>query len=400
MASFDPAAATATYLAALSPEQHARAHDYTVGGHWLLLWGWLATVVAAILILKSGVLLRLRDRLSRTKPRPKLTAFLAAIIYLLADFILELPWSSYAGWWRERSYQLSTQSWPGWFADQLKGIAVGALIGGLLALCVYTLIRRAPRSWWAWSTGVVGIFLAIALMLGPVLIEPLFNQYTPAPAGPVRDQVVTMAKTVGVPSDKIFIYNGSKQSDRYTANVSGIGGSARVAMSDTMFKQNADLAEVRGVVGHEMGHYVLHHSLRLMLGFLAIALGLFLIVKWLFAPTARLLGEADRVRGIADPAGLPILMILLATVQLLITPLTSSLSRGVESEADAFSLEHFHEPDGLSKALVKTIAYRAATPGRLEEIMFYDHPAVGQRVRRAMDWKAAHPNMVGKPPTP
>lgn len=388
--SFDPAAATAAYLAALTPAQHARAHDYTVGGHWLLLWGWVVSVLVAMIILKSGALIRLRDRLSRTRPRPKLAAFLAALTFIVLDFVIELPWSSYASWWRERSYQLSAQSWGGWFADQLTAIAISAVLGGLLALCVYTLMRHAPRSWWAWSTAVVALFIAIGLLLAPALIEPLFNKYTPAPAGPVRDQVVAMAKQVGVPSDKIFIYNGSKQSDRYTANVSGIGGSARVAMSDVMFKQNADLAEVRGVVGHEMGHYVLHHSLRLMAGLSAVALVIFWLIQMLFAPAVRLLGETDRIQGIADPAGLPVLIILLATLQLLATPFTNSLSRGVESEADAFSLENFHEPDGLSKALVKTIAYRAATPGQLEEIIFYDHPAVGRRVRRAMDWKATH----------
>jgi STE24 endopeptidase len=389
--SFDPAAATAAYLATLTPAQHARAHAYTGGGHWLLLWGWVVAVLVAVIVLKSGLLVRLGDRLSRTKPRPKLTAFLAALIFILLDFTLELPWSGYANWWRERSYQLSAQSWGGWFADQLTAIAISAVLGGLLALCVYTLMRRNPRSWWAWSSAVVAMFIANGLLVAPVLIEPLFNKYTPAPAGPVRDQVAAMAKQVGVPSDKIFIYDGSKQSDRYTANVSGIGGSARVAMSDVMFKQNADLAEVRGVVGHEMGHYVLHHSLRLMAGLSAVVLVIFLLIQFLFAPIVRLLGEADRINGISDPAGLPVLIILLATLQLLMTPVTNSLSRGVESEADAFSLENFHEPDGLSKALVKTIAYRAATPGRLEEIIFYDHPAVGRRVRRAMDWKGSHP---------
>jgi STE24 endopeptidase len=99
------------------------------------------------------------------------------------------------------------------------------------------------------------VFITVMMVLAPIYIEPIFNKYTPAPAGPVRDQVVAMAKANGIPADKIFVYNGSKQSNAYTANVSGLFGSARVAMSDTMFKQGADLAEVRGVVGHEMGHY-------------------------------------------------------------------------------------------------------------------------------------------------
>jgi STE24 endopeptidase len=100
---------------------------------------------------------------------------------------------------------------------------------------------------------------------------------------------------------------------------------------------------------------------------------------------------ADTVRGLADPAGLPILAVILGVLGLLGQPATNSLIRIAESDADQYSLVHFNEPDGLSKALVKTIEYRAATPGRVEEILFYDHPAVGRRIRHAMDWKAAHP---------
>ena len=228
------------------------------------------------------------------------------------------------------------------------------------------------------------------MLVSPLYIEPIFNQYTPAPAGPVRDAVVEMAKANGVPSDKIFVYNGSKQSNAYTANVSGLFGSARVAMSDTMFKQGADLSEVRAVVGHEMGHYAHQHSLWITGVMSLLSIVAFFLVDRLFAPVSRLLG-ADNVQGLADPAGLPVLAVILAVLGLLAAPLHNSLTRIVETDADRFSLEHVNEPDGLAKALVKTIAYRAASPSQLEEVLFYDHPAVSVRIRRGMDWKAAHP---------
>jgi STE24 endopeptidase len=84
-------------------------------------------------------------------------------------------------------------------------------------------------------------------------------------------------------------------------------------------------------------------------------------------------------------------MIALSVLGLLCTPITNTLTRMIEADADHFSLVHANEPDGLSKALIKTVEYRAASPGRLEEIIFYDHPSVSQRIRRAMDWKATHP---------
>ncbi|GGL23117.1 M48 family metalloprotease [Caulobacter rhizosphaerae] len=390
MALFDPAAATAAYLAQLPPEAHAKATAYTQGGHWLLLWGFVVSALVSVLIVRWGVLVVLRRRLERRKARPVLVSLVVGVVYLLVDSVLSLPWSIYADWWRQKQYGLTSQAFAGWLGEQAISTAIGAVLFGLFLTALYALIRKAPRSWWLWSGGLTAVFITVMMVLAPIYIEPIFNRYTPAPAGPVRDQVVAMARANGIPADKIFVYDGSKQSNAYTANVSGLFGSARVAMSDTMFKQGADLAEVRGVVGHEMGHYAHHHALWIAGVMSLLAIVAFFLVDRLFAPVAALM-SAETVRGLADPAGLPVLAVILGLLGLLGQPVTNSLIRIAESDADHYSLVHFNEPDGLSKALVKTIEYRAATPGRLEEILFYDHPAVGNRIRRAMDWKAAHP---------
>lgn len=395
MPQFDAAAATARYMATLSPEAHARATAYTQGGHWLLLWGWLVTVAVALLILRWGVLDRLRKRLDPTGKHPKRAAFQVALAYVTLDAVLSLPWTIYSAWWRERAYQLSSQPFGGWLGEWALQLLISVIVTSLFLLALYTLIRRSPRRWWLWASGMAAVGVILMMVVSPILIEPLFNSYTPAPAGPVRDKVVALAEATGVPHDKIYIYNGSKQSDRYTANVSGLFGSARVAMSDTMFKQNADMSEVIGVVGHEMGHYVRLHILW-SVGFLVVlAIVGFWLVDRLFPAAARLMGDPGRP--LADPAGLPILGALLATLGLIATPLMMTQSRAEEADADAFSMRYAHEPDGLSKALVKTIAYRASSPSALEEFLFYDHPSVERRVRHAMEWKAAHPNGVGAP---
>ena len=390
LALFDPAAATAAYLAQLPPEAHAKATAYTQGGHWLELWGFLVAVLVSFLIVRSGVLVGLRRRLERRKPRPVLVSFVVGVAYLLIDSVLNLPWSVYAQWWRQKQYGLTSQAFTGWLGEAAISALIGAVLFGLFLTALYALIRRAPRTWWLWSGGLTAVFITAVMVLAPVYIEPIFNQYTPAPAGPVRNEVVAMAKANGIPADKIFVYNGSKQSNAYTANVSGLFGSARVAMSDTMFKQGADLAEVRGVVGHEMGHYAHHHALWIAGVMSVLAVIAFFLVDRLFAPLSALMG-ADTVKGLSDPAGLPVLAVILGVLGLLGQPATNSLIRIAESDADRYSLVHFNEPDGLSKALVKTIEYRAATPSRIEEVLFYDHPAVGRRIRSAMDWKAEHP---------
>ncbi|WP_295166182.1 M48 family metallopeptidase [uncultured Brevundimonas sp.] len=394
MTNFDPAAATAQWLATLSPQETARAIAYTQGSHWLILWSFLVSTLVAWIIVRTGLLVAIRSRIERRRRRPILASFAVALVYSAMSWALTLPWAIYQGWWREKQYGLTSQALGGWLGEAVIGAAISIVATSLLLVAIYALIRRARRFWWAWAAGVTAAFIVIGLVLAPLVIEPIFNTYTPAPNGPVRDAVVTLAKQTGTPSDRIFIYDGSKQSDRYTANVSGLFGTARVAMSDTMFKQGADLAEVRGVVGHEMGHYVRAH----ILWTVGILVLLSVLAFWLtdrLYPVAHRLLRADRVGDISDPAGLPVLALVLAFLGVLGTPVFATMTRTMEEDADHFSLVHANEPDGLSKALIKTAEYRAPSPSAIEEFLFYDHPSVENRIRRAMEWKATHPPRDG-----
>ena len=390
MSTIDPAVETARWLATMSPDQTARAVAYTQGGHWLLLGAAAVSLVSSWLIVRLGWLSAIRAGLERNRPRPVVVSLVVGAVYLLLSFILSLPWAIYANWWREGQYGLTQQPLSGWLIDSAKGLGITLVAGALLIAGLYFIIRRTGRAWWIWGAGLVAVATVFMQLVSPILIEPMFNVYTPAPNGPMRDTVVQLAHETGTPSDKIYIYDGSKQSDRYTANVAGMFGSARVAMSDVMFKQGADIAEVRGVVGHEMGHYVHQHALWLT-AFEVVMAGLaFFLIDRLFPLARRLLG-AGRVTGLSDPAGLPVLAAIGAVLGLLSTPVANFTSRWAEADADHFSMVHANAPDGLSKALIKTAVYRAPSPGALEEFLFYDHPAVGNRIRAAMEWKAAHP---------
>jgi STE24 endopeptidase len=387
---FDAAAATAAYLATLPPEVHAKASAYTQGGHWVLLWATLVSVAISWIVLRSGVLVGVRGGIESKRPRPWLAVVVVVVVDVILEGLLTTPWDAYAHWWREKSYGFTNRAFGGWLVEHLQMLLIGTIASLIVYAVLYWLIRRAPRTWWLWMGVATTATTVIFFILSLFLVEPLFNTYKPAPPGPVRDEVVAMAKAVGMPTDKILIYNGSKQSNRYTANAGGIFGYGRVAMSDVMFQKDADLSEVKGVVGHEMGHYVRKH---ILLGALFQGLGAVLtygLVGLLFGWACRALGVRG-VTGLADPAGLPVISILTTVIALLLLPATNTFSRWVEADADHFSVVHFNEPDGLAKALVKTIEYRAATPGKLEEIIFYDHPSVGSRVRAMMDWKAAHP---------
>ncbi|MBS0361628.1 MAG: M48 family metalloprotease [Proteobacteria bacterium] len=398
---FDPTAATNAYLAVLPPEVHAKATAYTQGGHWVLLWTTLVSILVSWLVLKSGVLVRLRGGIEAERPRPWLAVLVVVAVDTVLEGLLGVPWDAYARWWREKQYGFTNRAFGGWLGEHLLQLTIAAVGAVIVFSLLYWLIRRFPKTFWLWAGVGMTVVGIVFFILELFLIEPLFNTYKPAPPGPVRDEVVAMAKQVGMPSDKILIYDGSKQSNRYTANAGGIFGFGRVAMSDVMFKKDADQAEVKGVVGHEMGHYVRKHFMigDLFQG-LTVMIGLFLIAR-LFPWACRVLG-AEGVTGIADPAGVPVIAILAAALGLLATPITNTFSRWVEADADHFSVVHFNEPDGLAKALVKTLEYRADSPSKLEEFIFYDHPSVRARVQAMMDWKAAHPkaDAAGEGPAP
>lgn len=339
--------------------------------------------------MKWGLLDRIENRIGER--RRGLRAFTVSLTYFLVSAVIALPWTIYEGWFRETSYGRTSQPVGDFLFQSALSTVISSLVAALLLMGVYWLIRRTGRRWWLWSGGLVAAALAFIILLSPVLIEPLFNKYEPVPQGEVRDAVVEMAGRAGVPPSQVFMYNGSRQSNNFTANAGGVGSTARVAISDVALK-SASLDEVRAVTGHEIGHYVLNHTWYGIIFFSVAAVALFWLADRLFPRFARAFGSNA---GIGDPRGLPVLIFLGAAFMLLISPLLNSFARAIETQADQYSLETENKPDGLSSALVKTAEYRYPRPGKLEEIIFYDHPSVENRVRRAMQWKAEHPPAAG-----
>jgi len=382
---FDPNAATARYIDSLGPAALQKAHDYTVGKEWMLLWGLIVAAVVTWLIVRSGVLDRVEAGISER--RRNLRAFVVSLVYLLVSAVLTLPWTIYASWWREKGYGRTSQPFGDFLWQNLLATLIGVLITALFLMGVYWLIRRAGKTWWLWSGGLAAVGLAFVFLVSPILIEPLFNKYEPVPPGQVRDAVVEMAGRAGVPPERVFMYNGSRQSNNFTANAGGVGNTARVAISDVALK-NASLDEVRAVTGHEIGHYVLKHTWWGLLVFSLLAVVLFWIADRTFPRFARAFGTNAPI---ADPRSVPVLMFMVSFFSLLATPLTNTFGRTLETQADRYSLETENRPDALSSALVKTAEYRYPRPNAVEEFIFYDHPSVERRVRMAMEWKATHP---------
>jgi STE24 endopeptidase len=381
---FDVNAATARYIDSLGPAALQKAHDYTVGKEWMLLWALVVAAVVTWLIVRSGLLDRIAMKMQRRGLA--LRAFVISAVYFIVSAILTIPWTIYSDWWREKAYGRTSQPLGDFLFQGTISLLISAIIGGIFLMFVYLLIRKAGRSWWLWSGGLTAVALAFVMLLAPVLIEPLFNKYEPVPPGQVRDAVVEMAGRAGVPPNKVYMYNGSRQSNNFTANAGGVGSTARVAISDVAFK-NASLDEVKAVTGHEIGHYVLKHSWWGILFFSVLAIVLFWIADRLFPRFARAFGTNATI---GEPRGVPVLLFMASLFGLITLPITNTFSRTLETQADIYSLETENLPDALSSSLVKTAEYRYPRPGKLEEIIFYDHPSVEARVHRAMEWKATH----------
>ena len=397
---FDVDRATRAYLDILSPEQRKLSDAYFEGGYWLQLWGFLYGLGIAAIFLGTGLSQRLRDFGRRFTQRPWVHTLIYAFLWLVVGFVLSLPLVIYTGFVREHQYGLATQDFGGWFGDQLKGLLVSAVILPPVIALLYAAVRRTGDRWWVWASGGAFVLILFFIMLVPVFVDPLFNDYKPLREGAVREAVLSLARANQIPTDNVVEFDASKQTTRISANVAGFMGTTRVALNDNLLNKTS-LPEIKAVMGHEMGHYVLNHSLRLTVYLtLVIAFGFWIVhraMDWALARWGKRLG----LEGRADPAALPLAIAILSAFFLVATPLLNSIIRQAEAEADAFGLEAAQEPNGFAMAAMRLSTYRKLVPGKLEEVIFYDHPSGYQRVHGSMIWLKEHQdNPTAKGPVP
>lgn len=394
----DPLAATRAWIDTLPAAQRAKTDAYFEGGYWITLWGALIGVGSAWLLLASGVSRALRDRAERITRRRPLQVALYAVGILAAFTLLGLPWQVYTEYLREHQYGLSNQTLMAWALEGLIGVALTLLFGALVLMAIYGVIRRAPRSWWLWGAVVVIAFSAFGALIYPPFVAPLFNEYKPVANAQVRDAVLSLARASGVPADEVYEFNASKQHKRISANVAGLGGTMRIALNDNLLAR-ASLGEIRMVMAHEIGHYVLNHVWKglVLMGLVIVAT--FAFARWGFAWAHARWGARWGVRDVADPAGLPILVAAFTVFQLLATPVNNTLTRVHEIEADRYGLAASREPDGFAAAALKLGEYRKMEPGPIEEMIFFTHPSGRARIEMAMRWKAEAQRQAAPPPS-
>lgn len=384
---FSPQAATDAYLAEIPAAARARSDAYFEGGYWLILWDFLYGVVVSLLLLNLRWSAKMRDlaeRVTRFKPVHTIVYWTE---YLVVTTILVFPLTVYEGYFRERKYGLATQTFGPWLNDQFKGLLINLVLGAILTAFLFGIVRRLQRTWWIWGAVVTLLFTALVVLIAPVYLVPIFNKVTPLHDPMITQPILSMARANGIPVQEVYQIDASRQTTRMSANVSGFGHTMRITLNDNLLRRGSP-EEIQVVMGHEMGHYVLHHVYKFLIFYLIVIVTAFALLRWALDWSLKRWGEKWQIRSIGDTAVLPLVLLLVSIFFFVLTPVMNTYIRAEEYEADMYGLNASRQPDGMAQAAIHLGEYRKMSPGRLEEWVFYDHPSGRNRIYRAMRWKA------------
>jgi len=309
-----------------------------------------------------------------------------AVVFLAS--LVTLPFSA----WRQvilRRYGLSTQGWGGWGVDLLKGAGVSAVLGAVALLGFYTVTRYAPRWWWAFGAAGAALLVVLLSFIFPVLVEPVFNKFTPMPDSPLRTELMSMAARDGVPVKDVLVADASRRTRAVNAYVSGFGATRRIVVYDTLLTEASE-AEVRSVVAHELSHAksddVLTGALVSALAAAAAVCAVFLLGAW-----TGLLRRAG-VESIAEPKAIALLVAVATLAGLVFGPAQAFLSRKVEARADAHALALTADPATYESMMTRlaTVNLADPDPNPVEQALTASHPSAVQRIAMARAWARAH----------
>ena len=388
---FSPEAATEAYLAQIPAQSKARSDAYFQGGYWLLLWDFLYAGVISLLLLQvrcSAAMRNLAERITRFKP---LQTGLYWVEYIVATTVLGFPLAVYEGYSREHQYELATQTFGPWMGDQFKSLLVSLVLGAVLLMALFGLVRRLERTWWIWDAVVTEVFLIVVTLIAPVYLVPIFNTVTPLKDPKVTEPILSMARANGIPAREVYQVDASKQTTRISANVSGFANTMRITLNDNLLRRGSP-EEILAVTGHEMGHYVLNHIYKDLEFFLIVSMLGFAWLRWSLKWCLARWGQRWNVRGIGDPAVLPLVALLGSIFLFVLTPVLNTQTRTDEHEADMYGINASRQPDGFAQAAIHLGEYRKMKPGPVEEWIFFDHPSGYQRILDAMRWKGENLN--------
>jgi len=300
-------------------------------------------------------------------------------------FLLSLPLGYFAGFILPHRYKLSTQTLKDWLIDQVKSLVLSGVLGLFLIELVYLILRITDDTWWLWLTGGMLLFSVLLVNLAPVLIMPIFNKFTPLDEehAELAERLLQLAKNANAKVKGVFKMDMSRRTRQANAALMGIGNTRRIVLGDTLIDEFST-DEIETVLAHELGHHV-HHDIPWMIGFSTLLTSLgFYIVSITMNWTISTFG----LMGVADPAGLPALMILLSIYQLVMMPIDNAFSRWRETLADDYALVATEKPQAFSSAFTRLANQNLGEvdPEPWVIFLFYSHPPLKERIAKAENW--------------
>jgi Zn-dependent protease with chaperone function len=403
-----PTAAGPTTAYTLPPDKLAKAKALYDQRGRLRIFGTVWSFVVILAILYLGVVARYRDWAEKASRYSFFQAMIVVPLLLLTIDILDLPLSAYQHS-ISLEYGLSVQRWGSWFADQMKGEALGLSLGIFFLWLLIFLIRISPRRWWFYAWLIALPFILLFVIIAPILIEPMFNKFEPLdksnPQLVDAIEKVTQRGGLAIPRERMFMMKASEKVTTLNAYVTGLGPSKRVVVWDTTI-QKATTPETLFVFGHEMGHYVLNH---VVIGLAASAIGLLIGLYLLYRLSGwflRRFGQRWHIRELGDWASLPMIFLIFGILGFLATPIGSGFSRQIEHNADVYGLEVTHGINANSQEaaahafqVLGELSLDYPYPSKLVVFWYYDHPSIPDRVRFAHEydpWSKGEPTKYVK----
>jgi len=386
-----PQAATKIVTAyTLPPELYKKTERLSKIRLEFILVGTIYGLIVLWLILRLKFAPKYRDWAERASSNRFVQVLVFAPLLILTSDILGLPQEIYAHTVL-RNYGLSVQGWGSWAWDQVKGELISIILGIILVAILYAVIRRSPKRWWFYFWLVSLPLVVLLTFLQPLIINPLFNKFEPLaqkdPALTAALERMVQRSGENIPPERMFLMGEAVKGTDLNAYVTGFGASKRMVVYDTTVAKMTT-PEIVAVMGHETGHYVLNHIAKgLLISFAGLFIAFYLgfrLLEWLVARR----GAAWGIRGVDDLASLPVLLLLLSIITFIASPVSNTVSRYFEHQADQYSIEVTHglTPDA---AQVGAQAFQVLgetnleypDPSPLNVLLTYDHPPTRDRMR-------------------
>jgi Zn-dependent protease with chaperone function len=377
------------------PEPSGKAMRYYRSGNalWVVnaLWGFALPAI----LLFTGFSARMRDWARVAGRRWFFTIAIYVAIFSVVTFILEFPLAYYQGFVRPHAYDLSTQSFGKWLGDSLKGLVLSVGFGALFLWIPYLFLKKSPGRWWLY-TGLVAVpVLIFTILVSPIWVAPLFNDFGPMKDKALEAKILNLAHRAGIEGGSVYEVDMSVDTKQVGAYVTGVLNTKRIVLYDNIIEKMSD-DELLFVVGHESGHYVLGHVFRWLMVLSAVIIGALWLAHRMSEGILRRFGKRFRFARLSDVASLPLILLMFHLFFLLVTPAVFTFGRHVEHEADRFGLEITRNNPAAATAFVKLQHENLGNPrpGLLYKLWRASHPTLGDRIDFAntyRPWETGEP---------